>query len=81
MATGISTMSEDIASKKIDLMRNAVTGLARLAILDGGSSGSIRQAEAMRASAISVGIESKMFLLADPTGFVAMLDQMREANW
>ncbi|TMJ21409.1 MAG: hypothetical protein E6G95_22135, partial [Alphaproteobacteria bacterium] len=33
IATGISTMSEDIASKKVDLLRDAVKSLSRVALL------------------------------------------------
>lgn len=55
MATGISTMSEEIAPKKIDLMRNTVPALTRLAILKDDSSGGARQAQSMAASARASG--------------------------
>ena len=68
-ATGILTMSVDIASKKVALLRDAVKGLSRLALLDDGSPGGGRQCEEMSAAARRVGIESKTFTLAEPAAF------------
>jgi putative tryptophan/tyrosine transport system substrate-binding protein len=65
VATGISLMFEEIGSKIIDLMRNAVPGLTRLAILQDDSPGAVRQGDSMAASARRVGIESRVFSLVD----------------
>jgi putative ABC transport system substrate-binding protein len=81
VATGISTMSEDIAPKKIDLMRNTVAGLTRLAILQDDSSGGARQAESMVASARGVGVESKVFSLAKPDLFAGVFAEIAAARW
>jgi putative ABC transport system substrate-binding protein len=68
-ATGILAMGVDIASKKVDLLRDAVKGLSRLAVLDDGSAGSGRQCEEMGAAARSIGLENKTFILKEPAAF------------
>jgi putative tryptophan/tyrosine transport system substrate-binding protein len=81
LATGISTMSEEIASKKIDLLRDAVSRLARLAVLNDGSPGGGPQAEGMAAAARKVGIESKVFSMADPDSFARVFAEVAEEEW
>jgi len=80
IATGISTMSEEIAPKKIDLMRNAVPGFTRLAILQDDSSGGVRQADSMVASAKGVGVESRVFSLAKPDLFAGVFAEVAAAR-
>jgi putative ABC transport system substrate-binding protein len=81
VATGISLLSEEIAPKKIDLMRNAVPGLTRLAILHDDSSGGDRQADSMVASARGVAIEGRVFSLAKPELFAHVLAEVEAARW
>jgi putative ABC transport system substrate-binding protein len=81
IATGISTMSEDISAKKVDLLREAVPKLGRLAILNDGSTGGGRQAEGMSAAAGRVGMESKVFPLADPTAFAGAFGAIAAEGW
>jgi putative tryptophan/tyrosine transport system substrate-binding protein len=81
VTTGISLMFEEIGSKMIDLMRNAVPGLTRLAILQDDSSGNVRVADLMVASARSVGIESRVFSLANPELFARVFAEVEAARW
>ena len=81
VATGISTMSEDIAPKRIGLLRDAVPGLVRLAVLNDGSSGGTRQAEALAASAQKAGIDSKMFTIAAPDSVARVFAEIAAARW
>jgi putative ABC transport system substrate-binding protein len=80
VATGIALMSEEIGAKKIDLVRNAVPGLARLAILQDGSSGAVRQADLMVPSARGVGIEARVFSLANPDVFAHVFAEVEAAR-
>jgi putative tryptophan/tyrosine transport system substrate-binding protein len=68
-ATGISTMSQDIAPKKVGLLREAVPKLARLALLNDGSLGGGRQCESMNAAARQVGVEGKTISMPAPAEF------------
>ena len=81
IATGVSTMSEEIAPKKIELMRQAVPGLARLALLQDGSAGGVRQANGMAAAAASVGVETRVFDLAQPAAFERLLSGIAAERW
>jgi putative tryptophan/tyrosine transport system substrate-binding protein len=81
VATGISLMFEEIGSKLIDLMRNAVPGLTRLAILQDDSPGAVRQADSMVGSARRVGTESRVFSLAKPELFSRMFAEVEAARW
>jgi putative ABC transport system substrate-binding protein len=81
VATGISTMSVDIAPKKIGLMRDAVSGLARLALLNDDSSGGARQAEQLAAASRNLGIETRSFSSADPNGFARVFGAIAEDRW
>jgi ABC-type uncharacterized transport system substrate-binding protein len=81
VATGISLMFEEIGSKIIDLMRNAVPELTRLAILQDDSPGAVRQADSMVASARRVGIESRVFSLAKPELFARVFAEVEAARW
>jgi putative ABC transport system substrate-binding protein len=81
VATGISLMTDEIGSKMIDLMRNAVPGLTRLAILQDDSSGNVHVADLMVASARSVGIESRVFSLANPELFARVFAEVEAARW
>jgi hypothetical protein len=81
IATGISTMAEDIAPKKIGLMREAVPGLARLAVLKEASPGGIQQGVALVASANSVDLESKALPPTDPTAFDRFFSEFAAAPW
>jgi putative tryptophan/tyrosine transport system substrate-binding protein len=81
VATGISLMFEEIGSKIIDLMRNAVPGLTRLAILQDDSPGAVRQGDSMAASARRVGIESRVFSLAKPELFARVFAEVEAARW
>jgi putative ABC transport system substrate-binding protein len=80
-ATGILTMSVDIASKKVALLRDAVTSLFRLAVLDDGSPGGARQCEELSAAARGVGIETKTFALAEPAAFVEGFARVASDAW
>jgi putative ABC transport system substrate-binding protein len=80
-ATGILAMGVDIASKKVDLLRDAVKGLSRLAVLDDGSPGSGRQCEEMGAAARSVGIDSKTFVLKEPAAFEPGFARIASEAW
>lgn len=81
VATGISTMAEDIASKKVDLLREAVSKLARLALLNDGSPGGARQCEGMGAAARQIGVETRIFTLADPTAFAPGFAEIASGGW
>lgn len=81
VATGISTMAEDIASKKVDLLRDAVKNLSRLALLNDGSPGGAGQCDGMAAAGRKVGIETKTFTLADPAAFTAQFAQVASEDW
>jgi putative ABC transport system substrate-binding protein len=80
VATGITLMIEEIAPKTIDLVRNAVPGLTRLAILQDDSPGGVRQAASMVASARSVGIEGRVFSLAKPEVFARVFAEVEAAG-
>jgi putative ABC transport system substrate-binding protein len=80
-ATGISAMGVDLASKKVALLRDAVKGLSRLALLDDGSPGSGRACEEMRAAAQRLGIESKTFTLREPTAFEPGFSRIGSEAW
>jgi putative ABC transport system substrate-binding protein len=81
VATGISTMAEDIASKKVDLLRDAVKNLSRLALLNDGSPGGAGQCEGMAAAGRKVGIESNTFALADPDAFASGFASIAAEGW
>jgi putative ABC transport system substrate-binding protein len=81
VATGISTMAEDIAAKKVDLLRDAVKGLSRLALLDDGSPGGAGQCAGMAAAGRKVGIETRTFTLADPAAFAVQFAQIAAEGW
>jgi putative ABC transport system substrate-binding protein len=81
IATGISTMAEDIAPKKVDLLRDAVPRLARLALLNDGSLGGGRQCEGMAMAARRVGIESRTFNLAEPAAFAPGFAEIASGGW
>jgi putative ABC transport system substrate-binding protein len=81
VATGVSTMAEDIAPKKIGLMREAVQGLKRLAVLNDANPGGIQQGDALIASASGVGLESKAFPLTDPSAFDRLFGDLAAARW
>lgn len=81
VATGVSTMAEDIASKKVDLLRDAVKSLSRLALLNDGSPGGAGQCEGMAAAGRKVGTETKTFTLNDPAAFTAQFAQIAAEGW
>jgi putative ABC transport system substrate-binding protein len=81
VATGISTMSELISSKRLGLLREAVPELARLAMLNDGSSGGARQTEQLTASAQKLGIEARAFACTDPNGFARVFAEIAADRW
>jgi putative ABC transport system substrate-binding protein len=81
VATGISTMSADIAPKKIGLMRDALPGLPRLALLNDDSSGGDRQTEELAAASRKLGLETQSFSSPDPNGFARVFAAIVQERW
>ena len=80
VATGVSTMSVDLAPKKIEMISNAVSALRRLAIVHDASSGGIHQADLMSASATRVGIENRVFAMGGPAALVSGFTEIAAAR-
>ena len=79
--TGVTTLSVDIAAKKVALLREAVPKLARLALANDGSPGGARQCEGMTAAAEQLGLESKVFTMDEPAGFAPGFEAIAAQGW
>ena len=79
--TGVTTLSVDIAAKKVALLREAVPKLARLALANDGSPGGARQCEGMTAAAKQLGLESKVFTMDEPAGFAPGFEAIAAQGW
>jgi putative ABC transport system substrate-binding protein len=81
VATGISLLSEELAPKRLGLLREALPSLARLALLDDGSASSASQMQSLSASAAKIGIATKVFPAIDPSTFSATLAAIVAEGW
>jgi putative ABC transport system substrate-binding protein len=79
--TGVSTMSVEIAAKKVALLRDAVPKLERLALVNDGSPGGARQCEGMSAASNQLGLESKVFKMDEPAAFSPGFEAIAAQGW
>lgn len=82
IATGISLLSEELGSKRVGLLREAMPSLSRLALLDPITSGADSpQIQIMAASAAKLGIATKNFRAVDPAELPGTLAAMVAEGW
>jgi putative ABC transport system substrate-binding protein len=82
IATGISLLSEELGSKRVGLLREAMPSLSRLALLDPITSGADSpQIQVMTASAAKLGIATKNFRAVDPAELPGTLAAIVAEGW
>jgi putative ABC transport system substrate-binding protein len=76
--TGLSTQSTDLAGKRLELFREVVPGLRRLAIMaNGGNPGSVREMGEVQAAARTLGFEVANFEIRQAEDISAAFDALK----
>jgi putative ABC transport system substrate-binding protein len=79
--TGLSTMSADIASKRLELMREVVPGLRRLAIMgNAGNSFIVAELGNVHAAASTLGLEVATFEIRRAEDFAPAFEALKGAD-
>jgi putative ABC transport system substrate-binding protein len=76
--TGISMQQAEIGSKRLELFREIVPGLRRLAIMfDGGYAGSVRERDEVRTTARKLGLEVALHEFRRAEDFASIFDAIK----
>jgi putative ABC transport system substrate-binding protein len=79
--TGMACISSDLASKRLQLLKEAVPGLSRLSVLfNGGASAKVEEFRETQAAAKTVEVEVQSVEVRDPAGFPTAFDAIKGGN-
>jgi putative ABC transport system substrate-binding protein len=79
--TGMGCISSDLASKRLQLLQDAVPGLSRISVLFNGSvSGKVEEFGDLQAAAKTKGIELQSAEVRDPSGFSIAFTAIKAGN-
>jgi putative ABC transport system substrate-binding protein len=79
--TGMACISSDLASKRLQLLKDAVPGLSRLSVLfNGGVSAKVEEFRGIQAAAKTMEIEVQSAEVRDPQGFATAFDAIKSGN-
>lgn len=79
--TGMACISSDLASKRLQLLQDAVPGLSRLTVLYNGSmSAKLDEFREIQAAAKTKGIEVQSAEVRDPSGFATLFSAIKGGN-
>jgi putative ABC transport system substrate-binding protein len=77
--TGLSVLSTDMAAKRLELLREAVPSIRRLAILiDGGNPVSVDESRQVQAAADAVGVEAFLIEIRRAADIVPVFDRLSD---
>jgi putative ABC transport system substrate-binding protein len=79
--TGMACISSDLASKRMQLLREAVPALSRVSVLfNGGDTAKVEEFRDIQAAAKTMKIEVQSADVRDPTGFAPAFAAIKAAN-
>jgi putative ABC transport system substrate-binding protein len=79
--TGMACISSDLASKRLQLLQDALPGLSRVSVLfNGSASAKVEEFRELQAAAKTKGIEVQSAEVRDPSGFATVLTAIKGGN-
>jgi putative ABC transport system substrate-binding protein len=79
--TGMACISSDLASKRLQLLQDAVPGLSRVSVLfNGSASPKVEEFRELQAAAKTKGIEVQSAEVRDPSGFATVFAAIKGGN-